>query len=79
VDALCAEFTDPVFQNWKLTWSKSVTEGWDAEGERGEALLAAIGLALDFQTWRTLVRGQGLEEDRAVELIVGMVRCLMRT
>jgi AcrR family transcriptional regulator len=79
VDALCAEFTHPVFQNWKLTWSKSVTEGWDAEGERGEALLAAIGLALDFQTWRTLVRQQGLEEDRAVELMVGMVRCLMHT
>jgi hypothetical protein len=41
--------------------------------------MAAIGLALDFQTWRTLVRQQGLEEDRAVELMVGMVRCLMHT
>jgi AcrR family transcriptional regulator len=79
VDALCAEFTDPVFQNWKRTWSNAVTEGWDAERERGEALLAAIGFALDFQSWRTLVRGQGLEEDRAVELMVGMVRCLMHT
>ena len=79
VDALCAEFTHPIFQNWKLTWSKSVTEGWDAERERGEALLAAIGFALDFQSWRTLVRGQSLEEDRAVELMVGMMRCLMRT
>jgi AcrR family transcriptional regulator len=79
VDALCAEFTDPVFENWKRTWSKAVAEGWDTEGERGKALMAAIGLALDFQTWRTLVRGQGLGEDRAVELMVGMVRCLMST
>jgi hypothetical protein len=40
-------------------------------------LMAAIGLALDFQTWRTLVRGQGLEEARAVELMVEMLWCLM--
>jgi AcrR family transcriptional regulator len=79
VDTLCAEFTDPVFENWKRTWSNAVAEGWDTEGERGEALMAAIGLALDFQTWRTLVRQQGLGEDRAVELMVGMVRCLMST
>jgi hypothetical protein len=79
VDSLCAEFTDPVFQNWERTWSNAVAEGWDTEVERGEALLAAIGFALDFQTWRTLVRGQGLDDDRAVELMVGMVRCLMRT
>jgi AcrR family transcriptional regulator len=79
VDALCAKFTNPVFQNWKRTWSDAVAEGWDAEGERDEALLAAIGFALDFQTWNTLVRQQGLDQERAVELIVGMVRCLMRT
>jgi hypothetical protein len=40
-------------------------------------LRAAVALALDFQTWRTLVRGQGLGVDRAVALTVGMVRCLM--
>ena len=44
-----------------------------------EALLAAIALAQDLQTWRTLVRQQGLGDDRAVGLMVGMVRCcLMR-
>ena len=43
------------------------------------ALVAAIALALDLQTWRTLVRQQGLDDDRAVELMVGTVRCLMRT
>ena len=79
VDALCAKFTNPVFQNWKRTWSDAVAEGWDAEGEQDEALLAAIGFALDFQTWNTLVRQQGLDQERAMELMVGMVRCLMRT
>jgi hypothetical protein len=36
VDALCAEFTNPIFQNRKRTWSNAAAEGWDAEGERGE-------------------------------------------
>jgi len=40
-------------------------------------LLAAVAPACDFQTWRALVRGQGLNLDRAVALMVGMVRCLM--
>jgi hypothetical protein len=44
-----------------------------------EILDAAIALALDFQTWRTLVRQQELSKDRAVELIIGMVSCLMWT
>ncbi len=48
-------------------------------GERHEALVAAIALALDLNTWRTLVHQQGLDDDRAVGLMVGMVRCLMRT
>jgi hypothetical protein len=42
-------------------------------------VLAGVGLALDLQTWRTLLRGQGLDDDRAVELMVGMVRCLMHS
>jgi len=39
-------------------------------GERREALLGAVTLALDFRTWRTLVRRQGLSDERAVELMV---------
>ena len=57
----------------------TIADAFEASSERHEALLGAIALALDFQTWRTLVRQQGLDRDRAVELMVGMVRCLMRT
>jgi len=56
----------------------TIADAFEASGERHEALLAAIALAQDLQTWRTLVRQQGLDDDRAVELMVGMVRCLMR-
>jgi len=34
--------------------------------------------ALDFQTWRSLVRQQGLDDEQAVELMVKMVRCAIR-
>jgi hypothetical protein len=36
VDALCVEFTEPVFQNWERMWRNAVAEGWDTEDERGE-------------------------------------------
>lgn len=55
-----------------------VADGWNVAGERHEALLGAIALALDFHTWRTLVRQQGLSDERAVALMVGMVRCVAR-
>ena len=67
-----------LFRHWEAM-RDTIADAFEASGERHEALLAAIALALDLQTWRTLVRQQGLEDDRAVELMVGMVRCLMRT
>jgi AcrR family transcriptional regulator len=51
--------------------------GWGVEDERLDVLLGALGHALDFQTWRSLVRQQGLNDEQAVEVMVGMVRCLM--
>ena len=66
------------YQYWE-TMRDALADAFEASGERHEVLLAAIALALDFQTWRTLVRQQELSQDRAVELMVGMVRCLMRT
>ncbi len=67
-----------LFRHWE-EMGDTIADGFEASGERHEALVAAIALALDLQTWRTLVRQRGLDDDRAVELMVGMVRCLMRT
>jgi AcrR family transcriptional regulator len=52
--------------------------GWGAEDERLALLLAALGHALDFQTWRSLVRQQGLGDEQAVELMAKLMRCSMR-
>lgn len=51
---------------------------WETAGERREALLGATALALGFGRWRTLVREQGLGDERAAQLLAGRVRRLMR-
>jgi AcrR family transcriptional regulator len=67
-----------LFRHWEAM-GDTIAAAFEASGERHEELVAAIALALDLQTWRTLVRQRGLDDDRAVGLMVGMVRCLMRT
>jgi hypothetical protein len=67
-----------LFRHWEAM-RDTIADAFEASGEQHDALLAAIALALDLQTWRTLVGQQGLDEDRAVELMAGMVRCLMLT
>ena len=73
------EVMKPIFTHWQRM-KETLAVGWESAEGPPQPLLGAIGLALDFQTWRTMVRKQGLDDDRAVELMVGMVRCLlMRT
>ena len=76
VHSLTREMAEPYFQHWERMRYVLAT-GWGVEDERLDLLLAALGHALDFQTWRSLVRQQGLQDEQAVEVVVGMVRCLM--
>ncbi len=78
LDPIAQESMVSFYQYWEAM-RDAIADAFEASGERREALLGAIALAQDFQTWRTLVRQQELSQDRAVELMVGMVRCLMRT
>jgi len=78
LDPIAQESMVSFYQYWEAM-RDALTDAFESSGERREALLGAIALALDFQTWRTLVRQQELSKDRALELMVGMVRCLMRT
>jgi AcrR family transcriptional regulator len=75
VHPLTREMAEPYFQLWERMQYVLVT-GWGVEDERLALLLAALGHALDFQTWRSLARQQGLDDEQAIELMVGMVRCL---
>ena len=52
-----------------------LAEGWEVRGEEGKRrLLAALKLAIDFHTWRSLERGSGLSREEAVELMLEAVR-----
>lgn len=76
VHPLTREFSEPYFQHWERM-RDVLSVGWGAQGKRRQLLLAAIAHALDFQTWYSLVRQQGLDDEQAVEVMAGMVRCLM--
>ncbi|MDQ3286528.1 MAG: TetR/AcrR family transcriptional regulator [Actinomycetota bacterium] len=78
LDPIVQEIMVP-FDRYLETVRDVIADAFEASGDRQEELLGAVALAQDFQTWRTLVRQQELSQDRAVELMVGMVRCLMRT
>jgi len=52
--------------------------GWEqGDGQRHKLLYGALWMALEFQTWHTLGRQQGFDDDESIELMVSMVRCLM--
>jgi AcrR family transcriptional regulator len=48
-------------------------------GGRGRRVGAALDLALEFHTWRSLVRGSGLSQRQAVEVMVAALSCVRRT
>ena len=56
---------------------RALAMGWEIHKSHTPPLLqGAIGLALDFQNWRTMVRKQGMTDEQAVELMARMVRCV---
>ena len=57
----------------------ALAAGWEErDGQlRHKLLYGGLWMALEFQTWHTLVRQQGFDDDESIELMVGMVRCRM--
>ena len=50
--------------------------GWDAPDGMRAVLEGAVGHALDFSTWYSLARRQGMADAGAVRLMVTMVTCV---
>jgi len=69
-----AEIMEPIFLHWERM-RETLAAGWGPPDSPPGLLLGAIGLALDFQAWRAMARTQGMSEEQAIELMVGMVRC----
>ena len=57
----------PYHEHWRRA-AGVLVEPWPARGRQRRLLRAGIALALRFDTWRTLVREQGLSDGQAVEL-----------
>jgi AcrR family transcriptional regulator len=69
-----AEIMGPILLHWEQM-KETIASGWGPSEGISRLLLGAIGLALDFQAWRAMVRTQGMSDEQAIELMVGMVRC----
>ena len=69
---LLQDLTAPLRQYWAEV--QHVLEY--GRGERGERLRAVIGHAIEFGTWRSLVRGHGLTDAAAAELMVRLARAV---
>jgi AcrR family transcriptional regulator len=79
VNANVREVLKPMAAHWERM-REVLRARWEVPDGASEKLLeATIGVALDFQTWRTMVREQRLSDEEAIEVMAGMVRCLMRT
>jgi AcrR family transcriptional regulator len=61
------------FHEYIAAGRKVLMSGRTARGAPRRRLLAAIGHALAFSTWRSLVREQGLEDSQADELMRRLV------
>ncbi len=62
----------PEFAYWASV-RDALAAGWPVPAERRALVVAGIGHAVAFATWRSLVREQGLDEAQAVEAMVAMV------
>src|ERR687894_280124 len=69
-----AEIMEPIFLHWERM-KATLAAGWGPSDSAPRLLLGAIGLALDFRAWRAMTRTQGMNDEQAIELMVGMVRC----
>jgi AcrR family transcriptional regulator len=69
------EIAAPFLQYWQEV-QRVLEYGWEARGERAARLHAVIGHALEFGTWRSLVRAHGLADAEAAELMVRLARVI---
>jgi AcrR family transcriptional regulator len=47
---------------------------WERSGPPSPRLRAALGLALQFETWQALTRGEGMSDEDAADLAIAMAR-----
>ncbi len=63
----------PLIQYWR-TVREALDRGWQARGPKRKLLRAVIGHAIEFETWRSLTRREGLNDVEAAETMVRLAR-----
>ena len=74
VNPAVRQAAEPYYRHWE-GMRDVLAVVWNARDGQRHVLDAVLGLALDFQTWVTLVRRGGIGNEPAVELMVETVRC----
>lgn len=69
------EVAAPFMQYWE-TAREALNRGWQTRGHPRNLLRAVIGHALEFETWRSLTRHQGLTDEEAVEAMARLARAV---
>lgn len=67
----------PVMLTYHEHWERAaevVVSAWRARGRRRRLLRAAVGHAIVFPTWRSLVRDQGCTDRQAIALMLRLTR-----
>ncbi len=71
-------YLSPAFWQERTDAMAELAQSLAAPFGRRRAVVAAVGHALDFETWRSLVRRQGLPEAEAVSAMVQLVAAVSR-
>jgi AcrR family transcriptional regulator len=67
------EVAQPFLEYWEHVRAV-LTRGWNARGRKRKLLHAAIGHAIEFDTWRSLTQRGGLDDAEAAETMVRLAR-----
>jgi AcrR family transcriptional regulator len=65
----------PFLEYWQ-TVREVLDRGWKARGRKRTLLRAVIGHAVEFDTWRSLTRREGLDDVVAADTMVGLARAV---
>lgn len=69
------EVAAPFAQYWEAA-RIVLDRGWKTRGRRRKLTRAVIGHAVEFETWRSLAREQGLDDVEATEMMVSLARAV---